>query len=131
MRDFKSDTQKQLKSILRGLLPASMVSVFIESAGIDGSITAANVTKETRQAIIKHMKCFSMTVLGLGGYNEAVITKGGVEVKEINPSTMESKICRNLYFAGEVLDIDAFTGGYNLQLAWSTAYAAAKAASDV
>ncbi len=131
VRDFKSDTHKQLKSILRGLLPASMVSVFIESAGIDGSITAANVTKETRQAIIKHMKCFSMTIIGLGGYNEAVITKGGVEVKEINPSTMESKICRRLYFAGEVLDIDAFTGGYNLQLAWSTAYAAANAASDV
>lgn len=130
VRDFKSDTHKQLKSILRGLLPASMVSVFIQTAGIDGSITAANVTKETRQAIIKHMKSFTMNIVGLGGYNEAVITKGGVEVKEVNPSTMESKLCKGLYFAGEVLDVDAFTGGYNLQLAWSTAYAAAKAVCE-
>lgn len=130
VRDFKSDTHKQLKSILRGLLPASMVPVFINVAGIDGSITAANVTKETRQTIIKYMKNFTMNIAGLGGYNEAVITKGGIEVKEVNPSTMESKLCKGLYFAGEVLDIDAFTGGYNLQLAWSTAYAAAKAAGE-
>lgn len=127
IRDLSVDSHKQLKSVLRGLLPASMVPVFINKAGIDGQTMAGNVTREERHKIVNIMKNFSMTISGLGGYNEAVVTKGGVEVKQINPTTMESKICQGLFFIGEVLDLDAFTGGFNLQIAWSTAAAAARA----
>ncbi|MGN0165117.1 MAG: NAD(P)/FAD-dependent oxidoreductase [Lachnospiraceae bacterium] len=129
-RDLTADSHKQLKSIIRGLLPASMVPVFVKKAGVDDSISASCVTREDRRKIINTMKSFTMTISGLGGYSEAVITKGGVEVKQIKPSTMESKLCEGLYFAGEVLDVDALTGGFNLQVAWSTAAAAARAVSE-
>lgn len=128
VRELSADSGKQLKSILRGMLPASMVPVFIGRTGIDGTKKASAVTREDRQRIIRTLKMFEMTVEGLGGYNEAVITKGGVDVKQIYPSTMESKLCSGLYFAGEVLDLDALTGGFNLQIAWSTAAAAARGA---
>ncbi|MBQ8281500.1 MAG: NAD(P)/FAD-dependent oxidoreductase [Lachnospiraceae bacterium] len=127
VRDLSADSHKQLKSVLRGLLPASMVPVFVKKTGLDETVMAGNVTRENRQKIVSVMKNFTMNICGLGGYNEAVVTKGGIDVKQINPATMESKLCSNLYFAGEVLDIDAFTGGFNLQIAWSTAAAAARA----
>ena len=82
------------------------------------------ITKEERQKFVTLIKNFTLTITGLRDFNEAIITKGGVNVKEINPATMESKLVQNLYFVGEVLDLDALTGGFNLQIAWSTGYAA-------
>ena len=82
------------------------------------------ISKEERQAFVKLIKNFTLTIRGLRDFNEAIITQGGVKVNEINPATMESKLVRNLYFVGEVLDLDALTGGFNLQIAWSTGYAA-------
>lgn len=131
LRDLSADSCKQLKSVLRGMLPASMVPVFVSRAGVDGAKKAAAVTREDRQKILKTLKRFEMTIEGLGGYQEAVVTKGGVEVKQIYPSTMESKLCSGLYFVGEVLDVDALTGGFNLQIAWSTAAAAARSAVNL
>ena len=88
------------------------------------------ITKEERQRIIQITKAFTLTLSGLRAYNEAIITQGGVSVKEVNPSTMESKLVPGLYFAGEVLDLDAVTGGFNLQIAWSTGWAAGNAAGE-
>ncbi|MCR4840984.1 MAG: NAD(P)/FAD-dependent oxidoreductase [Lachnospiraceae bacterium] len=143
IRDFEADRNKELKNVLRGLLPASMVPVFIgklasamagagmkAKGGMSLSETIAetkanSVTAEERREIVHLLKNFDMNITGLGGFNEAVVTKGGVDLKEINPKTMEAKNIKGLYFIGEVLDVDAFTGGFNLQIAWSTAAAAA------
>ena len=84
------------------------------------------LSKEERRSLVRLIKNFAMTLTGIRGYNEAIITRGGVSVREIDPGTMESKKVKNLYFAGEVLDLDAVTGGYNLQIAWSTGYMAAQ-----
>ncbi len=129
LREIKEDPNKQLKSVIRRMLPAAMVPAFLYKAAIDGTKKAVFVTKEERQRIIQVLKGFDMHITGLGGYNEAVVTKGGIEVKEINPATMESRLCEGVFFIGEVLDLDALTGGYNLQIAWSTAAAAAMAVS--
>ena len=134
LRDFTAEKNKELKTVLRGLLPASMVPVFVKKlekkTGKIGEKKVNSVTREERQEIIYLLKNFDMTVTGLCGYNEAIITKGGVNVKEVNPKTMEAKKVKNLYFVGEVLDVDAVTGGYNLQVAWSTAYAAASSLKE-
>lgn len=127
VREFTAEPNKELKNHIRKLLPASMVDVFVKEVGLRPDKKAALVTKEERKFIIKTLKAFKFTISGLCGYNEAVITKGGVDVKEVNPKTMESKKCQGLYFIGEVLDVDALTGGYNLQIAWSTAAACAAA----
>ena len=89
-----------------------------------------SVTKEERQALVDTLKHFELTFIGLRDYDEAIITKGGVNVKEIDPSTMESKIVKGIYFAGEILDLDALTGGFNLQIAWSTGYLAGLSAAE-
>lgn len=130
LRDFDAIKNKQFKNSLNQLLPDKIIHVIIERCGIDSEKQVNSVTKEERLKLAKLLKNFTLEVKSLGGYNEAVITKGGVNVKEINPSTMESKLIKNLYFAGEVIDLDALTGGYNLQIAWSTGYMAGNSIID-
>lgn len=129
LRDFEQDKNKQFKNVLGNLLPAKMIPIIIELSGILPEKKVNEINKKERRKLLETMKALTMTLTGVRGYQEAIITRGGVEVKEINPATMESKKKKNLYFAGEVLDVDAVTGGFNLQIAWSTAMAAARAAS--
>ena len=97
-----------------------MIPVILELSEIDPDKKVNEITREERTAFVKLIKAFPVTLTGLRDFNEAIITKGGIKVSEVNPSTMESKKVKNLYFCGEVLDLDALTGGYNLQIAWST-----------
>lgn len=127
VREFDENKNKQLKNILPHLLPGKMHDVMLEYSGLDGEKKINEITKQERDKLRFCLKNFTLTFVGFRGYNEAVITKGGVSVKDVNPSTMESKLCRNLFFAGEVLDLDALTGGYNLQIAWSTGFLAGNA----
>ena len=120
LRDFTEFKAKALKNALDKLLPKSLIPVFLERTKINVEKKAGDLTKSERSVIIGLLKHFTLRVTGLRGYEEAVITKGGVSVKEINPKTMESKKVKGLYFVGEVLDVDALTGGFNLQIAWST-----------
>ena len=124
LRDFEEQKNKQYKNSLSRLLPAKMIPVIVERSGIDPDKKINEITKEERRRIVQAVKDFRQTLTGLRGYKEAIITQGGVSVREINPSTMESKLVKGLYFAGEVLDLDAVTGGYNLQIAWSTGHLA-------
>ena len=106
------------------MIPAKLIPVMTELSGIYPDKKVNEITREERHAFGALIKNLQMTVTGLRGFEEAIITRGGVDVKEINPSTMESKKVRGLYFAGEVLDLDAMTGGFNLQIAWSTGHLA-------
>ncbi|MBQ7470529.1 MAG: NAD(P)/FAD-dependent oxidoreductase [Pseudobutyrivibrio sp.] len=124
LRDFNENMNKHLSSVLRGLLPSSMVPVFIELMDFDDSRQINSITKEERAKLISLLKAFPFTITGLREYKEAIITQGGISVKEVDPSTMKCKNIEGLSFAGEVLDLDAFTGGFNLQIAWSTGYLA-------
>lgn len=126
LREFEAAKNRQFKNAVQGLFPAKLLPVMLELGGIDPEKKVHAVTKEERRRFAGRMKELELTLTGLRGYNEAVITKGGVSVKEIDPSTMESKKAPGLYFIGEVLDTDAVTGGFNLQIAWSTAAAAAR-----
>ena len=130
LRDFEKNINKQLRNSLSQLLPASLIPVIIELAGIDPFRIVHDITRQQRQQLVHVLKHLTMTVTGVRGFNEAIITQGGIRVKEIYPGTMASKLVRGLYFAGEVLDLDAVTGGYNLQIAWSTAYVAGRAAVE-
>lgn len=125
LRDFGAKLNKSFRNALDDLLPKKMIPVIIDLCKIDENKKVNEISKEERMTLINMIKNFPVTLLSLRGYNEAIITQGGVNVKEINPSTMESKLVKNVYFAGEVLDVDAVTGGFNLQVAWSTAYVAA------
>lgn len=124
LREFETNHNRKFKNAIDSLFPSKLKPVMIELSGIPEEKKVNEITKEERLRFIHLIKDFSMTLTGLRGYQEAIITKGGVSVKEINPGTMESKILKGLYFAGEVLDLDAVTGGYNLQIAWSTGYLA-------
>ncbi len=124
LRDFAAVQNRQLKNALGGLYPAKLIPVILRQSKVDGETMIHDLSREDRKRLLETTKNFRLTLTGLRDYNEAVITQGGVSVKEINPGTMESKKVRHLYFAGEVLDVDALTGGYNLQIAWSTGYAA-------
>ena len=124
LRDFETNKGKQFKNALGGLFPASLIPVMVELSGIHPDRKVNEVTREERRNFASLIKKLPLTVTGVRGFEEAIITKGGVSVKEINPSTMESKKVKGLYFAGEVLDVDALTGGYNLQIAWSTGHLA-------
>ncbi len=124
LREFEENKNKQYKNILGALLPAKLVPVIIKRSNIDPEQKVNEITKEQREKIIELLTDFSVTLNGVRGFSEAIITRGGIHIKEINPSTMESKIINNLYFAGEILDVDALTGGYNLQIAWSTGHLA-------
>ena len=130
VRDFEEAKKKPLKNALNHLYPQKMIPVIIARSGISPEKRVNEITREERQALVRATKDFRLTLTGLRGYNEAIITQGGVSVKEIDPSTMESKKVPGLYFAGEVLDLDAVTGGFNLQIAWATGYAAGMSAGE-
>lgn len=124
LRDFEENKNKVFKNVLGGLFPARLIPVMVALSGISPDKKTNEITKEERKAFVALIKKLPLTITGVRGYAEAIITKGGVSVKDINPSTMESKVVKGLYFAGEVLDLDALTGGFNLQIAWSTGYLA-------
>lgn len=130
LREFEEMQNKQFKNSLVHLFPAKLAPVMVERSGISPEKKVNEITRDERQRIIDATKAFTVTLVGLRDYNEAIITQGGVAVKEVNPATMESKLSPGLYFAGEVLDLDAVTGGFNLQIAWSTAWAAGRAAGE-
>ena len=124
LKDFEEAKNKQFKNSIGKLFPTKMIPVILELASIDPDKKVNEITKEERMQFVRLIKAFPMTLNGLRDFNEAIITKGGIKVGEVNPSTMESKITKNLYICGEVLDLDALTGGFNLQIAWSTGYLA-------
>lgn len=124
LKDFEENINRNFNNSLDKLLPKKLIPVIVELSGINQYKKVHEITKEERENLVKLIKELKMSISGARGYNEAIITKGGVSVKDINPKTMESKIVPGIYFAGEVLDIDALTGGYNLQVAWSTGYLA-------
>ena len=127
LREFEENHNKNFKNAVDKLFPAKLKPVIIDVSGIDPFKKVNEITKEERQNFVRLIKKFTVTLTGLRDFKEAIITKGGVSVKEIDPCTMESKLVPHLYFAGEVLDLDAITGGFNLQIAWSTAYLAGSA----
>ena len=127
LRDFAAQPNRSLRNVMTGLTGYSMAPVVLSLAGVDGSTPVHAVTHDRRAALVKVLKAFPVTVSGTRPIDEAVVTAGGISTKEINPRTMESKIVPGLYFAGEVLDLDAYTGGFNLQIAWCTAFTAANA----
>lgn len=130
LRDFEKMKNKQYKNALVHLLPAKLMPVIVQRSGISEEKKVNEITREERHRIVQEIKAFTLTLTGVRSYKEAIITQGGVSVKEVNPSTMESKLVSGLYFAGEVLDLDAVTGGFNLQIAWSTGYLAGKSIAE-
>jgi len=131
LRDFAAAINKDFRNCLDALLPQKMIPVVVALSGIDPMKKAHDITKEERMRLGALLKNLTATITGTAGFNEAVVTAGGVAVDEVNPSTMESKKVRGLFFAGEVLDVDAYTGGFNLQIAFSTGYAAGQGAAGV
>ena len=123
-RDFEENQNRQFKNALGKLFPSKLIPVMVELSGIDPEKKVHGISRDERQRFVYLIKRLTMTVTGLRDYNEAIITRGGVKTKEIDPGTMESRYVGGLHFAGEVLDLDALTGGFNLQIAWSTGYAA-------
>ncbi len=130
LRDFEENMNKSFKNAIGKLFPTKLIPIMLELSGIDPDKKVNLISKEERQQFVLLIKNFTMTITGLRDFNEAIITQGGVAVKEINPSTLESKLVKGLHFVGEVLDLDALTGGFNLQIAWSTGYAAGSSISD-
>ena len=130
LSDFKENSNKDFINSLGALLPSKMIDVFVEYTGIEGRKKVNAITKEERQRILNSLKTFSIPLQGYRPIEEAIITSGGVDTKQINPKTMESKIVSGLYFAGEIIDVDAYTGGFNLQIAFSTGYLAGKNAAE-
>lgn len=124
LRDFEEQKNKQFKNSLDKLLPQKLIPVIIEKTNINGSKKINEITKQERQKLVKELKHFRISINGTRPIEEAIVTSGGINIKEINPKTMESKLISGLYFAGEVIDVDCLTGGYNLQVAWSTGYTA-------
>ncbi|TAH72161.1 MAG: NAD(P)/FAD-dependent oxidoreductase [Anaerolineaceae bacterium] len=124
LRDFDEFKNKQFKNSLSHLLPNKLIDVIIPLSSINSEKQVNSITKEERLNLVHLLKNFTFNITKLAPYNQAVITKGGVSVKEVDPSTMESKLIKNMYFVGELLDLDALTGGFNLQIAWSTGYLA-------
>ena len=126
LRDFEKYVNRDFANALGDLLPRTMIPIVIRLTGVDPETKVNSITREQRRKLLKIIKAFPVDIRGTRPINEAIITSGGVNVKEINPGTMESKLVKGLFFAGEVIDVDAYTGGFNLQIAWSTAVAAAK-----
>ena len=129
LRDFEKNKNKEFKNSLGELLPKKLIDIVVFRSEIDGDKRVNEITKEERRRLLMLLKDLSFTITGTRPVNEAIITSGGVKCSEINPSTMESKLCSGLDFAGEVIDVDAYTGGFNLQIAFSTAVKAAKSAA--
>ena len=130
LRDFSENQNRSFENALSGLYPKTMIPVIVERSGIPGATKVHSVTREQRRALLDLTKHFTVKISGLRPVEEAIITSGGVSTKEIDPKTMESKLIPGLFFAGEIIDVDAYTGGFNLQIAWSTAFAAAAAAAS-
>ena len=131
LRDFSENMNKKFRNSLGKLLPSGIISTVIQKSGIDPDKNVHSITRTERGRLLQVIKGFTMTLTGLHGYQDAVITQGGVNVKEINASTMESRLVRNLYFAGELIDVDAMTGGFNLQIAWSTGVLAGRSIGNM
>ena len=129
-RDFDENSRKMLRSVLPGLLPARLAEIFPSLCGVDGNKVCGQITREERERIAGTMQALALTLKKLAPIEEAIVTRGGVSVKEIDPSTMESRLVPGLYFAGEVIDVDAHTGGYNLQIAWATGALAGTCAAE-
>lgn len=129
LKDFDENKNRQFKNALDGLFPSKLIPIMIRLSGISPEKRVNEITREERSHLIECIKALALTVTGTRDFKEAIITQGGVHVKEVNPSTMESKLVKGLYFAGEVLDLDAVTGGFNLQIAWSTGYLAGVSAA--
>lgn len=130
LREFGQNRNRSVKNAVRTLYPSAMIPVILDRARIDPDRAVHDMTTAQRRELIRCTKHFDLTVTSLRGFNEAIITRGGVSVRQIDPGSMASKLVKGLYFAGEVLDVDAVTGGFNLQIAWSTGYAAGSAAAD-
>ena len=124
LRDFEEEKNKEFKNSLNKLLPQKLIPVIIEKTGIKPYKKVNEITKEERKSLVNTLKNLSINITGVRGIEEAIITSGGINIKEINPKTMESKIIKGLYFAGEIIDVDCLTGGFNLQVAWSSGYTA-------
>lgn len=131
LREFAAHQNGFLKNVLAKVYPSSLIPVILSRSELDPSRPIHEISREERQRLVEVTKCFTCRVVGMRGYNEAVVTRGGVDVRQVKPDTMESKLTGGLYFAGEVLDLDAVTGGYNLQIAWSTGHAAGLAAAEM
>lgn len=130
LRDLEMYQNRAMENALTDLLPRSMIPVVLRRLDIAPDMQANSLTKQKRRALVELLKAFPVEILGKRPVSEAIITSGGVKVSEINPKTMESKLVPGLYFAGEIIDCDAYTGGFNLQIAWATAYAAAGSAAE-
>jgi len=129
LRDFAEAPNKNFINALNGLLPKSLVPIIVQRSGIPPGLRVNQVTREQRQALVQLLKCFTLTVTGFRPIDEAIVTSGGVCVSEIHPSTMQSKLDPRIFFAGEVMDVDAYTGGFNLQIAFSTGKLAGESAA--
>lgn len=129
LRDFRDSGGKILSNALSGLLPQRLIPVILAAAGLDPTLRVSQLTKEMRAHLLHTLKEWTLPVSGFRPVEEAVVTRGGVDVREIDPKTMASRLCRGLFFAGEVMDLDAYTGGYNLQIAFSTGMAAGRGVS--
>ena len=130
LRDLEQYQNRSMENALTDLLPRSMIPVVLRKLNIAGDLQANSLKKEQRRALVELLKAFPVEITGKRPVAEAIITSGGVKVSEIDPKTMESKIVNGLHFAGEIIDCDAYTGGFNLQIAWATAYAAAMAVKN-
>lgn len=130
LRDLEMYCNRSMENALTDLLPRSMIPVILRRCEIDPELKANSLTKQQRRCLLEAIKAFSLDITGKRPVAEAIITSGGIKVSEVNPKTMESKKVPGLYFAGEILDCDGYTGGFNLQIAWATAYAAARAAAS-
>ena len=126
LRDFNEEKNKMFRNSLDKLLPQKLIPIIIKISGIEPNKKVNEITKIERKNLVKLLKNFEITIKGFRSIDEAIITSGGIKIKEINPKTMESKIIKGLYFAGEIIDVDAYTGGFNLQIAYSTGYTAGK-----
>lgn len=131
LRDLEENANRDFRHVLEGLAPRLMVPVLLELTGIPGDVKANSVTRAQRHKLLETLKCIRIDIAGPRPVEEAIVTSGGVKVSEVNPTTMESKKARGVFFAGEVLDVDAYTGGFNLQIAWSTGRAAGQGAAEL
>ena len=130
LRDFAEQHNRDFSNVLAGLLPAKLQPVMVELSGIPAQEKVHSVTRAQREGLTSLLKALPLELTGFGSWHEAVVTSGGVDVRQVSPKTMGSKLVKGLYFAGEVLDVDAYTGGFNLQIAWSTGRAAGRAAAE-
>lgn len=130
LRDFEENINKTIENCLKNLLPNAIIGEILQRSGVPKDKKVNVITKAERSSLLTNIKCFDIFVSSLRDFSEAIITSGGVDVSQVNPKTMESKLVKGLFFCGEVLDVDAFTGGFNLQIAFSTGYAAGNAVSS-